>query len=95
MEPRAVTESSAYHALKPIRELHKPTVIVCLAPDCGAEMCDHEDDCPVDYPVTVCAKCWEIATQASRYYGEEGIGDEVLWPCDTAKLIYPSEELTS
>lgn len=83
----------AREALKPIREKHKPMVIQCVAPDCGAEICDHEDDCPVDYPVTVCATCWGIAEMANPYHGEDRIGDHLFWPCDTALLTYTTEEL--
>ena len=83
----------AREALKPIREKHKPMVIQCVAPDCGAEICDHEDDCPVDYPVTVCATCWGIAEMANPYHGEDRIGDHLFWPCDTALLTYTTEEI--
>ena len=85
--------SAAREALKPIQEKHKSKVILCLAPDCGAEICDHEDDCPVDYPVTVCATCWGIAEMANPYHGEDRIGDHLFWPCDTALLAYTTEEL--
>lgn len=85
--------ASAREALRPVRELHKPLAIMCLAPNCGAEVCDHEDECPVDHPVTVCAECWQIVELANSYYGEDGINGDLLWPCATARLIYPEAEL--
>lgn len=89
----AIALSAAREALKPIRELHQRRTIMCLAPNCGAEICDHDGDCPVDYPVDVCAACWQIVDLANAYYGEDGINAELLWPCTTAKLVYTSEEL--
>lgn len=83
---------AAREALKPLRKLHRPSELMCLAPNCGAEDCDHEDECPADYPVTVCAECWRIAELVSSYYGEEGIDDSLRWPCATARLVYSSEE---
>ena len=79
----------------PIIDKHKPLVIQCLAPNCGAELCDHEVECPADYPVTVCAECWQIVELAHSYYGEEGIDDRLLWPCETARRVYSTEELSS
>lgn len=87
-----VMEAAAREALKPVRELHRPQVIDCLAPNCADEVCDHEDECPADHPVTVCAHCWEVVSD-DPYYGEGGITDRVFWPCDTALLVYTTEEL--
>lgn len=91
--PGSVAEFAAREMAKPIRELHKPLTVMCIASDCATEICDHEDECPADFPVIVCAHCWEIAEAANRYQGEEGIHETVEWPCATAKVIYPSEEL--
>lgn len=88
----ALAIAAAREALKSVRELHRPQVIDCLAPNCADEVCDHEDECPADHPVTVCAHCWEVVSD-DPYYGEGGITDRVFWPCDTALLVYTTEEL--
>lgn len=85
--------AEAVQALKPIRDLHKPLTIIGVAANCGAEICDHEDACPEDTPIIVCAECWAIAELVSSYYGEEGIDDQLLWPCHTAELVYATEDL--
>ncbi|OBB75827.1 hypothetical protein A5755_14110 [Mycolicibacterium fortuitum] len=89
-----VAEDAARQALQPIRDRHKPLTIKCIESTCALGECDHDDDtCPEDIPVKVCAKCWEIADSINSYHSEEGIVDELLWPCDTAQLIYSTEEL--
>ena len=87
-----LTIAAAREALKPLRTVHKALtieVLVC-AEECEDEA--HEDGCPV-VPRDVCAHCWEIATEKNDYYGELGISETIVWPCATAKLVYPAEEL--
>ena len=90
--PRNALVSAAREALKPIRELHKCTTINCVI--CPLECEQHEDECPDDNPIEVCAHCWQNAECANSDYGQDDpIGSEVLWPCETARLVYSSEEL--
>ncbi|MFV8266427.1 hypothetical protein ACNQR9_25760 [Mycolicibacterium peregrinum] len=91
--PTQYTVTAAREALKPIRELHKPYEIE--GKSCRIDCEEHEDpdDCP-DVKFAVCHHCYSLALEANDYYGEEeGIGSEILWPCETAKLIYTTEEL--
>ena len=86
--------TAAREALEPIRAKHKPITIKCIESVCALGECDHDDDtCPENIPVKVCAECWEIADSINSYHSEEGIVDELLWPCGTAQLIYATEEL--
>ena len=93
-EPTVSEVAAAREALKPVRELHRRRVLMCIGGECAAEECDHEDGCPEDVLIAVCAACWDIADECNGgYYGESGIDDSVRWPCATAKRAYTTEEL--
>ena len=73
-------------AVKRVRELHRESHVKTLSPECAAEECDHEDDCPpVDY--AACAECHDIGDQAHFAAYEEGGLERVAWPCPTIRAI--------
>lgn len=90
---RQHAEAGAREALKPIRELHRPMATFLWA----NASCRNDHDVTNDTstgddvcltctaadggPVKVCADC----------FAEDG--SHIDWPCETAKLIYTSEEL--
>ncbi|MGB3602743.1 MAG: hypothetical protein WBA38_04225 [Gordonia sp. (in: high G+C Gram-positive bacteria)] len=102
-EPETNTESAATaltaarEALAPIRKLHRKVGIFDSTDYCDDDTSEHEsqhhfeaingemvcDHLP-PYGWT-CAECAEIAS------GDDD--DPPAWPCDTAKLIYTTEEL--
>ena len=84
--------AGAEEALKPIRELHRRVEIdVCT---CSEDCEIHEDECPLDAKAPICRECWRIAEGASPYFAEDGGWQDFAgWPCDTAKLVYTTEEL--
>lgn len=87
-----VAHGAARAALAPIRELHLPInqYLPCEASEIHAEAFEDADGewcCPVctrrdGGPRKMCAEC------------RDEDGDRVDWPCDTARFIYTSEELT-
>ena len=83
---RATVPDAATAALERVRVIHsEDEVNARYLPDCCADECDH-DACP-ERPVKVCGKCWEDAETANSYYGEEGIKDNVLFPCATRAAL--------
>lgn len=77
----------AAQALAPIEALHRPRDVQAItARDCVHEVCGHEDACPTS-PVATCAHCWDIAERVNAYFAEDGIPEEVLWPCPTAAAL--------
>jgi len=75
-----------------VRELHcEDAVSARYLAECCADECEHEDACP-EREVTVCRACWEAAELANSYYGEEGIKDNVLYPCPTITALEGDEK---
>jgi len=70
------------------RELHHEVTEMFLRPECGSEECDHEDGCPDDNPVQVCAGCWEQLEAADAYIFERPAAcEQVRWPCATIRAL--------
>lgn len=89
----ATALSAAREALKPIRELHRKSRLYELAidPTCedqghdlfedgSGEWCCKQCTDASDEQIYVCAACVDMDSNSE-------------WPCATAELIYPSEEL--
>ncbi|QUW18879.1 hypothetical protein [Agrococcus sp. Marseille-Q4369] len=75
-------------ALARVTDLHaRETLTGLVVGDCAMEECDHEGECPRTGSIDVCAACLRLAEEAVSHYGEDGYGDEVLWPCATMRAI--------
>lgn len=91
MSEGSLAEAAAREALEPIRDLHKPMnlYLPCEASEIHPEAFETgvgEWCCPVctdldGGPQKVCVEC------------QFDDGEHLEWPCDTARLIYTSEEL--
>lgn len=77
-------------AIEPIRQLHQRVTVEATSCPEGCEV--HEDECPNDVDFPVCRGCYDAAEEIDAYFPEFNIR-AVEWPCETAKLIYTTEEL--
>jgi hypothetical protein len=95
----AFVVAASREALKPIRELHRKSPMFDLADDC--DICSSEDDKVSEQHATVESANgdWLCTANAAGHCCRHcsGIrrddGDPVEWPCETAWLVYPTEEL--
>lgn len=91
-EPRMT--DAAREALKPIRELHKPMHAVFSWSE-GLRLYAPCSVCGGKAGVHPCG-CWgESDTEFSCPSCRDEKGRLINWPCETAKLIYTTEELES
>ena len=77
---------AALTTIAKVEALHsKDEVMATYLTDCIEGRCEHQA-CP-EREVEVCHECWNNAELANSYYGEEGIGQEVIYPCPTIRAL--------
>lgn len=73
-------------AIERVRELHAPTDVDVLPPDCTAEDCEHEDECPT-VERKVCKACYDLGESIDVYGYERGGIEHVFYPCPTIQAL--------
>ena len=71
--------------------IHHKLMLGTLAPECGNERCEHEDECPVDFTLAVCSHCFGLFDEVTDFEGSP-VPSSVMWPCRTFAILSPTEE---